>query len=274
MLKQEDKDKLKSFGFDVDKLEAAFKAETETEITIPVGTFMDDASLTARDNNKISEGKTLGITEGKTAGFEIANKTIIEKFSLKDVKKSDDPTKIVEALHAQMGKGDEGLQGQINELLKDKTTLEATVQTLEGEKKSIEQNTSLLGMLPKGRSSLLFDNEYLSTVKQYIVDVDGVPAVKLDGVILRDGKTQALLPIQDGINKIFESRKGWLEVEGTPGRGGGNTPGAGSAIGTKTLSSFNEAYIKEHGEGSMLSDEYRQAVVEAAKPGSGFDMDK
>ena len=81
MLKQEDKDKLKSLGFDVAVLETAIKSETETEITIPVGSFMDDASLTARDTNKIAEGKTLGIAEGKTAGFEIANKAIIEKFS-------------------------------------------------------------------------------------------------------------------------------------------------------------------------------------------------
>ena len=273
MLKQEDKDKLKSFGFNVEEIETAVKSETEAVITIPVGTFMDEASLSARDANKISEGKTLGISEGKVAGFEIANKAIIEKFSLKDVKKSDEPTKIVEALHTQMGKGDEGLQGQINALLNDKTTLETKVLTLEGEKKTIERSTTLLGMLPKNRTSVLSDSEYLSLLNSNIEEIDGKMVVKLNGEVLRNGKTQDLLPLNEGIAKVFESRK-WLDNEPTPGRGGNNSQQQVIA-GIKTLSGFNEAYIKAHeGEQNpLLSDEYRQAVVIAAKE-PNFDMDK
>lgn len=273
MLKQEDKDKLKSLSFNVEEIETAVKSETETAIVIPVGTFMDEASLSARDANKISEGKTLGISEGKVAGFEIANKAIIEKFSLKDVKKSDEPTKIVEALHSQVAKGDTGLQERIDLLLKNQSEFETKIQTLEGEKKSIERSTTLLGMLPKNRTSVLSDSEYLSLLNSNIEEIDGKMAIKLNGEVLRNKATQDLLPLNEGIAKVFESRK-WLDNEATPGRGGNNSQQQVIA-GIKTLSGFNEAYIKAHeGEQNpLLSDEYRQAVVIAAKE-PNFDMDK
>lgn len=271
MLRQEDKDKLKSFGFDVDKLEAAVKSETGTEIVIPAGSFFTDETLSSRDSNKIAEGKVIGISEGKNAGFEIANKLLIEKFGLKEVKKSDEPNKIAEALQVQLGKGDEGLKGQIQELLKDKQTLSDTIAQTELKYKSLERNTSLLSKLPKNRSSILSDTEYLSLLNSNIEEIDGKIAIKLNGEILRDTQTQDLLSLDKGIEKVFESRK-WIEEGNKGGRGGGDGNNT-TVVSAKTWSGATEAYVKEHGADSIATPEYRSHMETLAKDPT-FDVEK
>jgi hypothetical protein len=125
-------------------------------------------------------------------------------------------------------------------------------------------------MLPKSRLNTLNDSEYISLIQSSIEEVDGKMAIKLNGEILRDSKTQDLLPMQDGITKLFESRK-WLDSVQEGGRGGSDK--LGGAAGIKTFSGATEKYVKEHGEGSDMTPEYRSHIVELAKDPT-FDMEK
>lgn len=273
-LNQESKDKLKALGLDVDALEVAVKSETETEITIPAGSFFTDDTLLARDANKIEEGKRLGITEGKTAGFEIANKTMIEKYGLKDVKKTDEPAKVIEAMAATLSKGDEGLKGQISALQTDKEALLQQLSEKDNKMKDFELTTTLLSVLPQNRTSVLSDNEYLGILKSSVEEIDGKLAVKLNGEVLRDPKTRSVIDLKEGVNQVFASREGWLKKDdggNGGGRGAGDNHGQQHS-GIRTLSAASEAYAKEHGEESLLTPEFRAHVQELAK-NKDFNLD-
>lgn len=270
MISQAQKDRLKELGFNVEELITAITSETETDITIPSGSFFTDELLSSRDANQFTEGKKLGVTEGKKAGFEIANKTIIEKFGLKDVTKNDEPNKILDILSTTFQKGDEGLQGQIQALQKDKSDLETKVLSIENEKKTFERNTNLLSMFPKNRASLLSDNEYLDIVNKHITEVDGVYAVTLNGEVLRDSKSRNIIPLNDGINKLFAERKWVVEDQQQGGRGAGDQHR--SSGGVKTLSQARETFLKDNPDKTEVSPEFMAYVKDIAQKTSDFDV--
>lgn len=270
MLSQSDKDKLKAIGLDPIALETAIKAETETSITIPVGSLLTDEQLLQRDSVKLEEGKRSGVEEGKKAGFEIAHKTLIDKFGLKEIKKTDDTTKLVESLSATLTAGDEGLKKQVNDLLKDKETLLLEKETVLREKKQIEQKTQLLTYLPKNRNAILSDDEYISLLQSNIKEIDGVQVVELNGEVLKDQKTRANLQLKDAIEKVFEARK-WVDVSGGGGSGRGGGDDAGAKGGFRKYSDFEKDWISKNGEDSNMGVKYQQALNEAAKA-PDFDM--
>ena len=272
MLSQSDKDKLKLLGLDPEKLITAVTAEAETAITIPTGQFLTDDQLTQRDSVKLEEGKRTGVEEGKKAGFEIAHKTLIDKFGLKDVKKTDDTTKITEALSATLSAGDEGLKKQVNDLLKDKETLLLEKEAVLKEKKQIEQKTTLLGYLPKNRNAILSDDEYLALLQSNIKEVDGVQVVELNGEVLKDQKTRANMPLKEAIEKVFEARK-WVENAGGSGGGRGAGDDTGSKGGFRKFSEFEKDWISKNGEDSNMGVKYQQALNEAMK-NPDFNLDE
>lgn len=261
-------EKITKLGINFTELEAAIKAETETAITIPDGELMTADQLTARDAN----AKKNGIAEGKQAGIEIANKSFIEKFQLKDVTKTEQPDKIAEAVQAILSTGDSGLKDQIKALQTDKQTLESKLISLETEKKTIERNTSLLQKMPKNRLNVLNDSEYLSILAPMIEDIDGVLAIKVNGALLRDGKTQDLLSIDKAINTVFEQR-GWVEKEATPvgGRGGKTETGTS---GIKTLSEAKAQFVKENPDKNELSSDFSTYLSTITKDVADFDFSK
>jgi len=268
MLSQETINKITKLGINFTELEAAIKAETETALTIPEGELMTADQLTARDAN----AKKNGIIEGKQAGIEIANKSFIEKFQLKDVTKTAEPNAIAEAVQAVLATGDNGLKDQIKALQNDKQTLEGKISSLETEKKTIERNTSLLQQMPKNRLNVLNDTEYLSILAPMIEEVDGVLAVKVNGVALRDSKTQDLLPIDKAINTVFEQR-GWVQKEVTPAGRGGKTE-TGTSGGVKTLSEAKAQFMKENPDKNELSAEFSTYLTTVTKDVADFDFSK
>lgn len=273
MLSQSAKDKLKSLGFDITELETAIKDEKEIDVKIPNGTFFTDETLTARDNNKISEGKTLGIAEGKTAGFEIANKLLIEKFGLKDVKKSDEPIKIAEALAVTVQSGDEGLKSQVKALQTDVQTWEQKYTQLETAKTTIERNTQLLGYFPKNRKDTLTDSEYLELISKNVEEVDGKLAVKINGEVLRDKKTRDIVELKEGVTELFKARN-WVNDETQPAGGRGAGDNHGGRGGIKTYSAAREQYLKDNPESSETDPKFVAYVKEVATSTPDFDLDK
>lgn len=267
MLSQEAINKLTKLGINFTELEAAIKAETETNITLPDGELMTSEQLSLRDANS----KKNGIAEGKQAGIEIANKSFIEKFQLKDVTKTEQPDKIAEAVQSLLANGDNGAKEQIKLLQSKVSEFEGKITSLETEKKTIERNTSLLQKMPKNRLNVLNDLEYLSILSPMIEEVDGVLAVKVNGTVLRDEKTKDLLSIDKAINHVFEQR-GWVEKEQAPGGRGGKTDTGTSSI--KTLSEAKAQFLKENPDKNELSSEFSTYLTTVTKDVSDFDFSK
>src|SRR6185312_4125715 len=172
MLKKETAEKIKSFGFDVDKLISAIKDEAEVDYTVPEVQVFTTEQLEARDTNTKAEGKREGVAEGKTAGIEIAGKQIAKKFNLPDTVDKKNLDKVIEAVSANAAAGDEGLKEQIKLLQKDKVQLSF--------------DNTLISYFPAERDGSLEDSERLMLVKHALQfeTVDGKQVVKKNGEVL------------------------------------------------------------------------------------------
>ncbi|MDP4264919.1 MAG: hypothetical protein Q8941_20490 [Bacteroidota bacterium] len=272
-LKADASAKLKTLGFDVDKLIAAIKADAETDVVIPEGTLITEADLTTRDTNKLNEGKKLGETEGERKGKELAAKAFRKKFGLEDTV-GNDVDKVVEAVNSKVNKGDAGLQEQITLLQKDKETLTASLTTEQAKAKDAIFAATLISSFPAKRTSVLKDNEMLTLLRQDLIfeEHEGKQVVKRNGEIIRDKTTQNPVPVGQAITDYFNERK-WIDTGtgGTGGRGGGDNGGTGgSGSGIKTMSQAQAEWIKANPSGNVMSDEFVSYVGKIAKANPDF----
>lgn len=272
MLSQANKDILKAFGIDYNALEAAIKSETETEITLPTGTLLTDEQLASRDTESEKRGKKAGEEIGKKTGFEIAHKLVIEKFGLKDVQKTDETTKVIEALYATVATGDTGLKKQVEDLLRDKEQLAKEKEQAEKKADDVRFEFTLVSKFPANRAKVLSDDKYLKLIKDDIIEVDGVKGLSINGEPIKDSKTRAVLPIDKAIEQYFTANK-WIEEtqQQTGGRGAGDSHTGGGKH--RTYSEAEKAYIAEHGEGSNLGVKFQSYITELAKS-PDFDINK
>ena len=82
-LKADAKEKLKTFGLDVDKLSEAITKTEEVDYTVPDDvTVIKTADLETRDANNKQAGKLEGETSGEKKGRELAAKSLKKKLSL------------------------------------------------------------------------------------------------------------------------------------------------------------------------------------------------
>jgi hypothetical protein len=275
-LKQTDKDKIKAFGFDVDKLIEAVKADAEVDYEVPADvTVLKNTDLEVRDTNKMAEGKRLGETEGEKKGRELSAKAFKKKFALDDAAVGNDIDKVVEAVNTKLNKGDTGLQEQIVLLQKDKESLLAEKASLETKASLAAFDSELIASFPSNRSSDLSDAERLALVKMNLQfeDADGKKVVKKNGEVLRDPTTQAPLPVKTAIETLFTEKK-WVAAGsgGNGGRGGGDNPPPGGGGTAKKATDFETKWKMENPGKNTLSDEYINALNKAAKDDPTFDM--
>jgi len=273
MIKQEQLDKLKELGIDVQQLVEAYTAEQEQDITIPEGKLYKEADLEARDSNMRSEGKRLGVQEGKDAMKEIANKMIFEKFGVKDLDKKEDISKVLDVAVETSSKGDESLKSQIKDLLSDKEKLEVELEKNNQEKERFSFRTTMLSNLPKNRSDILSDDEYISIIESNIEEIDGKKGIKLNGQVLKDDTTKEILSIDKGISRFFESRDGWLKKEEGGGRGGQDDPRK-SGGGIKTYSQALEKFTKDNPDKDATSPEFTSYLTKVVREEPSFNMDE
>jgi hypothetical protein len=274
MLKASDKEALKKvYGIDVDKLEAAIKAEGEVEFAVPDNlTVITAADLEARDNNNKAAGKKEGEGIGETKGKELAAKAFKRKFNLADTV-TNDIDKVVEAVNTTIAKGDDGLREQVTLLQKDKETLTAQVAQEQARAAGMAADAGIIGDFPTNRTSDLTDSERLTLVKGALTFemVDGKEVVKRGGEVLRDKTTQNPITRKQAISDYFAERK-WSAEPGPGGRGGGNNPPGGMS-GIKKASEFEEKWRAENPGKNALSDDYINALNNHAKANADFDMD-
>jgi hypothetical protein len=274
-LKKDTIEKIKGFGFDVDKLIAAIKADAETDYEVPADvTVIKNTDLEARDTNKLTEGKKLGETEGERKGRELAAKAFRKKFSLDDAI-GNDVDKVVTAVNEKLNKGDAGLQEQITLLQKDKETLAAEKVQLQIQAKQAGFDAELISYFPSNRTADLNDAERLALVKMNLgfEEVDGKTVVKKNGEIIRDAKSQAPVAVKDAIATVFTEKK-WVSdaAGGAGGRGGKDQPPITGNGGIKTASKFSEKWKAENPGKTEMSTEYVDALNKQAKEVADFDM--
>jgi hypothetical protein len=269
------KDKLKAFGLDPDKLEAAAKAEAETDVEIPADvTVLKTTDLELRDANKLAEGKKLGEKDGETKGKELAAKAFKRKLNLPDTV-SNDIEKVIEAANEQLGKGDEGLKQQVSALLKDKETLQAEKVQLEGKAKQASFDAELISYFPANADTSLTNAERLALVKMNLQfeEAEGKTIVKRNGSIVQDANTHAPLAPKDVVAQLFTEKK-WVADGGggNGGRGGGdNPPGGGGTKGVKTMSGFTEKWKAENPGKNDVSPEFQTALEKHMKEVPDFN---
>jgi hypothetical protein len=271
MLKKEVAEKIKSFGFDVDKLIAAIKDEAEVDYTLPDVQVFKTADLEARDNNTKAEGEKEGFKKGKETGIIVAGKALAKKFNLPETVDVKEPDKVAEAISTNISKGDAGLQEQIKLLQKDKETLLSEKENIIKEKEALAFDTSIISYFPANRDASLEDSERLMLVKHALQfeTVDGKQVVKKNGEILRNPTTKDPLPVKDAINTLFTERK-WVAESGG-GRGGQDNPGGRSSGGLKKFSDVQAQWQKDNPGVNHISPEFTAYVGGIAKETTDFD---
>lgn len=270
MLKKEVADKIKGFGFDVDKLIAAIKDDAEVDYEVPAIEVFTADQLVTRDANTKVEAKREGVAEGKAAGLEIAGKAIAKKFNLPATVNTKDLDKVVEAVNTTVATGDEGLRQQVSLLQQDKDTLLREKETLAQQTKALGLDKNLISFFPANRDqSILNDDERLMIVKNSLQfeEVDGKTVVKKNGEVLRHPKTQDPLAPKDAIETLFTERK-WISESAGGGRGGGNASAAASGGGTggvRTFKAAQDKWLSENPNGNVISPECTAYVGAIAK---------
>lgn len=275
MLKKETLDKIKGYGFDVDKLLAAIKDEKEVDYPVPEFVPMTQAELDTRDAGKIAEGKTTGETEArKTFVKEVGTRL---GFTPKGERIGDLVTDLQTKINATGDDKVKTLQDQVNLLMKDKETLSTQ---LDSEKQTASKavfEAELLGHLPAGRGKNLRDDERIMIMNKEITWdlVDGKRVAKRNGEILKDPKTHAPLPAPEVV-KLYATERGWDKEAaaggGAGGRGGGNDGSGGGAGGQKKYSQVKEQWIKDNPDKNPTSTEFTNYVNKIAKDTPDFDM--
>jgi hypothetical protein len=277
-LKQPTIDKLKGFGFDVDKLIAAIKAEAEQDYEIPEVTLLTPTQLTERDNVKIADGKKLGEAEAKSTLVKELGKRLNTDF------KGERLADVVNEIQAFTNKnGDEKvklLQDQVTALTTDKTTLSSKLTEFESNLQAAKFDSELIGFFPTNRGAGLTDSERLTLLKSAITfeTVDGKPVAKRNGQVVTDPTTHAPLPVKNVIESYFTEKPlllGTVQAPGTGGsggRGGGdNPPGGRGTAGIKKFSEAEKAWKEQNPTGNTMSSEFTAFVDKLAKTDPEFN---
>jgi hypothetical protein len=267
----------KLLKIDPAKLLEAAKSEQEVEVEVPADlqvftkTELDTREANIKSTN-IEAGKEIAIKELKQkVGIEFPGKDpekFIAEYKTKVLKdenisvddKIKEKDKTIDGLRKNLGDKDTEITG-----LKTKAT-------------QAEADSKLLGLLPKERSSILTDKQYLNLIKdEYeLTEHEGKPAVKnlKTGEVVKNATTFEPLAPGDVIKTHFEGAK-WIATEGAAGAGGGQG-GRGAGDSTKVGGVTNMKQFKEHAtsQGWNLNGEQARAElnkITTANPNFDFN---
>jgi hypothetical protein len=274
-------DKLKAvYGLDVDALINAIKSEEEIDLELPEVVVMSQADLETRDANKVTAGKTDGEKEARnTLIKEVAKRLNIE---VRGERIGDLVTAIEKVKNTSDDQKVQMLTEQINNLQRDKETLSKDLELSRSQADEARFDSDLIASFPVHRTSDLSDRERLLLLKANMKfeTVDGKLVAKRNGEVLRDGKTQNPLGLNDVVNTFFSEKKWVSDGTGSQqqqqqqgGRGGKDNPppqGGGSA-GVRKMSQFKEKWLAENQNANTMSPEFTAAVSKHAKEVTDFD---
>jgi uncharacterized small protein (DUF1192 family) len=280
-LKKEIADKIKSYGFDVDKLIAAIKDEAEVDYELPDVVVMKPADLEARDANvgkeRFKAGKEEGEKEAKATFIKEASKKLGIDF------KGDRIADLLKEIEAHKNASNDDkvkeLSERVNLLQKDKETLAAQYEQEQKRSKEAMFDRELVTFFPVNRTGDLSDAERLQLVKMNLSfeEMDGKTVVKRNGQVLRDPNTQNPLPINQVVTDLFNEKKWIGSTANTPpptgGRGAGdNPPPNNPASGITTFGKFVDHWKEKNPGKGTANDEFTSALNKHAKETPGFKM--
>lgn len=284
MLTAKAKDHLKKvFKLDVDKLIAAVTDPAEVELAdLPDGTLLTADELTARDTNKINEGKIAGKTEGETSAVALAKTEIKKRLNL-DIKgeRWGDITNEIKAVMDQTSDQKvQLLQQQVQALTTDKEQLTGKVTAAEQSESSRKWNDELIDMFPENTAPGLKAKQRLILMNADIVwetQADGSRVAKRNGELIKDPNTHAPLGPKDVVKTYFTDNN-WLDDgkgggagPGAGGRGGGNSGPGGGTAGLKKMSAFKDTWLLANPGKNENGTEFDAAVQAHTKDMPDFD---
>lgn len=242
MLKKSIAESLKVLGFDVEKLEAAVKAEEEVAVDIPE--LMPKAQATALANNLKAAARTEGFTAGKTAMSEILVKDLKAKMGL-EFEGKDVDTFVTEATK-KLSKSDDGIKKSLSDLQeKYKTDLaakDALIGTKEQELFSLKTGAQVTKHWTKGTIIPKHDLLTLFNTKYALKDEDGRTIVLENGQVLKD-EVQAPKTLEAVSKEFYQT---YIKKDGM----GGGDNGGGAATKFKDFDTMYAHYTKA-GENPM-----------------------
>lgn len=275
MLKKDTIDKIKGYGFDVDKLIAAVKDEKEVDYAVPEFEALTTDQLATRDAGKIAEGEKKAEPElRKTFVKEVSTRL---GFTPKGERIGDLVTDLQAKINATGDDKVKSLQDQVVLLTKDKDTLTEQLGTEKQNYSKVRFETDLISHLPATRNTkALRDDERVLMLTRDITfeEVDGKRVAKRNGEIIKDPKTHAPLPVPDVV-KLYATERGWDKEAasgGAGGRGGGSDGGGGGSAGLKKFSQVKEQWKKDNPDGNPNSPEFTTHLNKIAKETPDFDM--
>ena len=235
-------------------LEAAISAQDEQDVAIADDLqAVTKVELDTRDRNKYNEGKTAGaeiaLKEVKTkAGIDIDG-VDTQKIADAISKKAVDDAKIVPD---EQVKAAQNLTEQWKAKAK---TAEDQVKALQADKEQLAMDNQYRALLPKDRSDLLNDDEYLMATKsRFEIKKDGDRQVVVDrttGEVVRDKTKLEPVAPADVIKGHFAERKWMAEAPGADskkGRGGSDSNPGGAKGQFKKMSE-----VRKHAEDNNIN---------------------
>lgn len=263
MLKQETKDKLVAYGFDVSKLEEAVKAESETSLDVPnLKTEDEFNSLISEEDKKVFGNNRFN--EGKTAFSEIKAKELKEKHGIEIDGKDLD--KVIEA-HVASKVAETG--GKPQEWAEEKKALQTKYddaqkdlldKTDEFTKKlsNIENRNQVVSLIPDKTIIPKEDLVTLFNTRYRIATEDGRTVIYKGSEKLQDDRLEPLA-LKDVVSSFIDEGK-YLPTNGMGG-GDGQGKGGGSAN-FKTLNEFNDWCKKQDPPVNPMSEEGQKLLSE------------
>lgn len=257
-------------------LEAALTDEKEVSLDIAELTVLTADELTARDNNKVEEGKKEGAKDGEKIAVDLYKKELSKKLGkeLKGERAGDVAKEISDMINGSDNDKIKEMQDRIDLLTNDKTRLSTEKEQAESKAKQLEADYDIIGDFPAKRLNILNEKEYLQAIKgQLEFKEDGVHR---NGQVLRHPQTQAPLSRKEAIETVFSERK-WLDEGSVPsdrgGRGGGNSSTT-TTVGIKNKTQALEAWKALNPEKNInpMSPEFLTYVGELAGKDTQFDM--
>jgi hypothetical protein len=252
-------------------LEAAIKAETETEVTI-------DAKLQAFDETELQTLKSNSYKEGKKAGVEMEvdeiKKELGYDFQGKTVKGlvEFNKKKVLEDAKIEPEQKVKDLTEKLSNIQKNYTDLEGKLAEKDKEVSSVKIKTEVFKYIPAFGEESGFDQEDVYNKMQregYDFRIeDGKTVAYKNGTKVLD-KVSNPLELKDVINTYVVEKKIVTPETIPAGRGGGNGK-ANSTFGT--LTELKKQFTDQNK--SLLGAEFSEALDKAVKANPEFALDK
>jgi hypothetical protein len=257
-------------GLKEDDFLSALKADAETDVTLPAGTFLSDTQLTEVKNREYANGKDKGVEMAvkaykDEAGLEFTGKTI-------DGLVKAAQAKAIQDANIPVDDRVKDLNSQLENLRKNYTKLEGESTGKDSRVAAAENELAIYRSVPSLGDGYMGVDMTITLMKSKgydFVNENGEIVVKKGGATVVDNLSK-VIPVKD-VMQTFQKENGlFKEVTppAAPGRSGRDTPG-----GKVAYTKMSELKAAWEAEGKNINGlEFSNQVRELKKENKDFDM--